>query len=147
MKQDFGEINIFKNILDSLKTKPFVHVWGRMVPVFVNKINNLATQSWGKNSGLCSIEYFFLIWPELSKQCYNLSCILCRMNFLSNILTWLNLPGTESNYFWKLFAYILLWDNKCDTVCFLSHSYLLGQIIFIFRFSSSPSPLFFASIS
>ena len=25
--------------------------------VFVNKINNLDTQSWEKNSGLCSIEY------------------------------------------------------------------------------------------
>ena len=53
--------------------------------VFLNKINNLATQSWKKNSGLCFIEK--KIWPELSKQCYNLSCTMCRMNFLSNILT------------------------------------------------------------
>jgi hypothetical protein len=33
--------------------------WGQpfdSVAVFVNKINNLATQSWKKNSGLCSIE-------------------------------------------------------------------------------------------
>jgi hypothetical protein len=29
----------------------------------------------------------------MSKQCYNLSCTMCRMNFLSNILTWLILPG------------------------------------------------------
>ena len=32
MKRVFGEINIFQNILiclHSLKTKPFVHVWGR----------------------------------------------------------------------------------------------------------------------
>ena len=35
----------------------------------------------------------FLIWPDLSKQCYNLSCTMCRMNFLSNVLTWLILPG------------------------------------------------------
>ena len=53
--------------------------------VFVNKINNLATQSWKKNSGLFSIEK--KIWPELSEQCYNLSCTMCRINFLSNILT------------------------------------------------------------
>jgi hypothetical protein len=45
-----------------------------------------------------------LIWPELSKQCYNLSCTVCRMNFLSNILTWLILPGPLRI---KLFAYIL----------------------------------------
>jgi hypothetical protein len=36
--------------------------WGQPIDsagglaVFVNKINNLATQSWKKNSGLCSIE-------------------------------------------------------------------------------------------
>ena len=41
----------------------------------------------GKNSGLCFIENFKKIWPELSKQCYNLSCTMCRMNFLSNFLT------------------------------------------------------------
>jgi hypothetical protein len=31
---------------------------------------------------------------------------MCRMNFLSNILTWLILPGPLRI---KLFAYILLW--------------------------------------
>jgi hypothetical protein len=50
------------------------------------------------------------IWPELSKQCYNLSCTMCRMNVLSNILTWLILPGPLRI---KLFAYISLWDKEC----------------------------------
>jgi hypothetical protein len=85
--------------------------------VFVNKINNLATQSWKKNSGLCFIENNKKIWPELSKQCYNLSCTMCRMDFLSNILTWLILPGPLRI---KLFAYILLWDQECV----LSFTYL-----------------------
>jgi hypothetical protein len=79
--------------------------------VFVNKIDNLATQSWKQNSGLCFIENKKkIIWPELSKQCYNLSCTMCRMNFRSNILTWLILPGPLRI---KLFAYILLWDKEC----------------------------------
>jgi hypothetical protein len=39
MKRAFGEKNIFKNILDMF-TFPAV------LAVFVNKINNLATQSW-----------------------------------------------------------------------------------------------------
>jgi hypothetical protein len=29
---------------------------GTLLAVFVNKINNLATQSWKKNSGICFIE-------------------------------------------------------------------------------------------
>ena len=62
------------------------------------------------------------VWPELSKQCYNLSCTMCRMHFLSNILTWLILPGPLRI---KLFAY------EIKNVCFLSHSCLLGQIHFI----------------
>jgi hypothetical protein len=51
---------------------------------------------------------------------------MCRMKFLSNILTWLILPGPLRI---KLFAYILLYYEK-KNVCFLSHSYLLGQINF-----------------
>jgi hypothetical protein len=39
-----------------------------------------------------------------------MSCTMCRMNFLSNILTWLILPGPLRI---KLFAYILLWDKEC----------------------------------
>jgi hypothetical protein len=40
MKRVFGEINIFKNILDMhtfLRTKPFVHVWGRTSRSYVFK--------------------------------------------------------------------------------------------------------------
>jgi hypothetical protein len=64
-------------------------------------------------------------WPELSKQCYNLSCTMCQMNFLSNILTWLILPGppSESNY-------LPIYYYEIKNVCFLSHSCLLGQINF-----------------
>ena len=40
-----------------------------------------------------------------------------------------------------------LFPYEIKNVCFLSHSCLLGQINFIFRISSPPSPLFFASIS
>jgi hypothetical protein len=78
--------------------------------VFVNKINNLATQSWKIFWPLLHRKLKKIIWPELSKQCYNLSCTMCRMNFLSNILTWLILPGPLRI---KLFAYILLWDKEC----------------------------------
>jgi hypothetical protein len=35
---------------------------------------------------------------------------MCQMNFLSNILTWLILPGP---FRIKLFSYILLWDKEC----------------------------------
>ena len=37
----------------------------------------------------CSLNVTGILTPfhNLSKQCYNLSCTMCRMNFLSNILT------------------------------------------------------------
>ena len=87
--------------------QPIDSAGGGDLAVFVNKINNQATQSWKKI--LAFIEKKKKIWPELSK-CYNLSCTMCRMNFLSNILTWLILPGPLRI---KLFAYILLWDKEC----------------------------------
>jgi hypothetical protein len=51
------------------------------------EINNLAIQSWKKILTFVPYKIKKIIWPELSKQCYNLSCTMCRMNFLSNILT------------------------------------------------------------
>ena len=66
--------------------------------VFVNKINNLATQGWQTNSGLCFIENKKkIIRPEQSKQCYNLSCTMCRMYFLSKYSNLTNLARPPQN--------------------------------------------------
>ena len=52
MKQGFGEINIFKNILDmfTFSKNQTIHACLRtkIWQFFLNKINNLATQSWKK---------------------------------------------------------------------------------------------------
>ena len=86
-------------------------IWNEiLVAVFVNKIIIWPPKVWKKFWPLLHRKLKKIIWPELSKQCYNLSCTMCRMNFLSNILTWLTLQG---NLRIKLFAYILLWNKEC----------------------------------
>ena len=53
---------------------------------------------------------------------------MCRMIFLSNILTWLNLPGPPQNQIISA-NYLPIYYYEITNVCFLSHSCLLGQNI------------------
>ena len=61
-----------------MKTFGVVREENKKSTVFVNKINNLATQSWKKILAYCFIENKKkIIWPELSKQCYITCPALC----------------------------------------------------------------------